>query len=69
MKKDAAQARPQPDAGPAGVRAPLAQDAPHARQSGMDVLLHVMAVAALHLSPPGQPDEEAIEAGFDNMPV
>ena len=36
---------------------------------GGDVPLHVLPVAALHLLPPGQPDQEAIEAGFDNMPV
>ena len=69
MKKDAAKERLKPDASPANGRTPLAQDLPHARHSGMDVLLHVLPVAALHLLPPGQPDQEAIEAGFDNMPV
>ena len=69
MKKDAANERPKPDASPANGRAPLAQDLPHARHSGRDVPLHVLPVAALHPSPPGQPDQEAIEAGFDNMPV
>ena len=60
---------PKPDAGLTHVRAPLAQDMPRTPQSGIDALLHMMPVAALHLSPPGQPDDDTIEAGFDNMPV
>ena len=69
MKKDAVMTPPKPDAGLADERAPLAQDMPRTPQSGIDALLHMMPVAALHLSPPGQPDDDTIEAGFDNMPV
>jgi hypothetical protein len=41
----------------------------HSLQSEMEALLLLLPGAALHLSPPGQPDEEEVEAGFDNMPV
>jgi hypothetical protein len=41
----------------------------HGLQSEMEALLHLLPGAALHLPPPGQPDEETVEAGFDNMPV
>lgn len=47
--------------------------APSDRQQDLiteiDVLLHLLPGSALHLKPPGEPDEEAVEAGFDNMPV
>jgi hypothetical protein len=69
MKKDAAMTRPKQETGSAGTRAPLAKAVPGPGPSGLDVLLHLLPVAGLHLSPPGQPDDETREAGFDNMPV
>lgn len=69
MKKDAAKTRPKPGGGPADERAPMPQDMARTPRSGLDPLFHVMPVAGLHLSPPGQPDDETMEAGFDNMPV
>jgi hypothetical protein len=47
----------------------MPSDVLHSLQSEMKALLLLLPGAALHLSPPGQPDEEAVEAGFDNMPV
>jgi hypothetical protein len=47
----------------------MPSDLLHGLQSEMEALLHLLPGSALHLSPPGPPDEEAVEAGFDNMPV
>lgn len=41
----------------------------HLLRAEMEALLNILPGAVLHLSPPGQPDEEAVEASFDNMPV
>ena len=60
---------PKPDPAPADARAPIPSDMLHSLQSEMEALLLLLPGAALYLSPPGQPDEEAVEAGFDNMPV
>jgi hypothetical protein len=38
-------------------------------QSEMEALLHLLPGSALFLSPHEQPDEEAVEDRFDNMPV
>lgn len=58
-----------PDPAPRDVSAPVPSDLLHDLQSEMEALLHLLPGSALHLSPPGAPDEEAVEAGFDNMPV
>ena len=60
---------PKPDPAPRDVRTPMPSDLLHDLQSEMEALLHLLPGSALHLSPPGPPDEEAVEAGFDNMPV
>lgn len=62
-------ARPKPDLANVDARAPGPSDMLHGLQSEMEALLHLLPGAALHLPPPGQPDEESVEAGFDNMPV
>ena len=61
--------RQKPDPVPEDARAPMPSDMLHGLQSEMEALLRLLPGAALHLSPPGQPDEEAVESGFDNMPV
>ena len=58
-----------PEPAPVGARAAMPSDRLHGLQSEMEALLLLLPGAALHLSPPGQPDEEAVETGFDNMPV
>jgi len=60
---------PKADPAPADARAPMPSDMLHSLQSEMKALLLLLPEAALHLSPPEQPNEEAVEAGFDNMPV
>jgi|688.fasta_scaffold127441_5 hypothetical protein len=58
-----------PDPAPGKACTPMPSDLLHGLQSEMEALLHLLPGSALHLSPPGPPDEEAVEAGFDNMPV
>ena len=58
-----------PDPAPAEAHTPLPSDMLHGLQSEMEALLRLLPGSALHLSPPGQPDEETVESGFDNMPV
>ena len=58
-----------PDLRPADLRAPVADDVLRALQSEMEALLHLLPGAALLLAPRAQPDDEAVENGFDNMPV
>jgi hypothetical protein len=58
-----------PDPAPGEVRTPMPSDLLHDLQSEMEALLHLLPGSTLHLSPPGAPDDEAVEAGFDNMPV
>lgn len=41
----------------------------HHLQAELEALLHILPGTGLRLSSPGQPDEETVEAGFDNMPV
>ena len=63
--------RQKPDPVPEDARAPMPMpsDMLHGLQSEMEALLRLLPGSALHLSPPGQPDEEAVESQFDNMPV
>jgi hypothetical protein len=61
--------RSKPDPAPADAHSPMPSDRLHGFQSEMEALLRLLPGSALHLSPPGQPDEEAVESGFDNMPV
>ena len=61
--------RPKPDLAPVDVRAAGPSGMLHGLQSEMEALLHLLPGAALHLPPPGQPDEDSVEAVFDNMPV
>jgi hypothetical protein len=58
-----------PDPRLADLRAPVADDVLRALQSEMEALAHLLPGAALLLSPRAQPDDEAVENGFDNMPV
>ena len=61
--------RSKPDPAPADGHIPMPSDMLNGLQSEMEALLRLLPGSALHLSPPGQPDEEAVESGFDNMPV
>ena len=58
-----------PEFRPADVRAPVVDDVLRALRSEMEALLHLLPGSALFLSPHEQPDEEAVEDRFDNMPV
>ena len=60
---------PKPDLAQGDVRTPMPTAMLRDLQSEMEALLHLLPGAALHLPPLGPPDEEAVEAGFDNMPV
>ena len=60
---------PKPDLHPAGPPAPVMEDVLQTLQSEMEALLHLLPGAALLLSPRAQPGVEAVEDGFDNMPV
>jgi len=60
---------PKPDLVPGNVPAPMPSDLLHNLQSEMEALLYLLPGSTLHLSPPVLPDEDAVEAGFDNMPL
>jgi hypothetical protein len=47
----------------------MPSDLLHNLQSEMEALLYLLPGSTLHLSPPVLPDEDAVEAGFDNMPL
>ena len=61
--------RSKPDPAPADAHIPMPSDMLNGLQSEMEALLRLLPGSALHLSPPCQPVEEAVESGFDNMPV
>lgn len=69
MTEGAAMTSPKPDLHPAGPPAPVMEDVLQTLQSEMEALLHLLPGSALFLPPHEQPDEEAVEDRFDNMPV